>query len=581
MYRVLPGLRADRGSVLIIAVIGMLILGVLAVSFALLARIESTVGFNFKQQGQAEALAEAALDRARDTVRGAATANDGFTAWLNSMLWGGNQTPAAYSGNPGYWYRARVDNDCSALNTVPSSIEEPITCADATIRNSSDTNDTAVVTAWAAAGSGRSRVRAILSIDNAWRHVCSDHKADNGGLCNNDDNTNGNPSIQPADPNDPNGPAAWEDLPRPYMGCSRIDYTVHGATQAQCNAYPNMYTYPYPAGGGTPRWVVTGPTTAESATAVSCNPTGGHAYYGYFDCALATPCDPAATQCGGSATILKGCLAAEDPTDVSAANPYANARWVKVVKVAGVITNGCDAQLSSQAVSGTSTRGMVFKGNLPDLDWGGSVGGGSIVRFTYYVLSPGIASIQDHTVVGTVVVEGDGQPTSGTNYCSGSNHDAEARTRAKFYTGPTPASNPLSGTWGPQQYGYPLAFLIWDPLQAKEGTPLPTSTGAPQRTCADMGSAGGGSTDRAQIHGLVYSGGHVEFNPMSLDGGVIAWEIQTQATSSNYAYNYSYGNATPPAGFPKGGGTDIKIVRKSFIVCSNYSDDSGGASACQ
>ena len=175
MTQVTREIRRDRGSVLIIAVITMLILSVLGVSFAMLARIETTIGFNYKQQAQAEALAEAALDRARDTMRGAATANDGFTAWLNASLWGGGaQTPPAYTGSATYWYRARVDNDCALLNTVPASIEEAVTCADAALRNTTDGNDTAVVTAWGQAGTGRTRVRAILSVDNAWRHVCSD-----------------------------------------------------------------------------------------------------------------------------------------------------------------------------------------------------------------------------------------------------------------------------------------------------------------------------------------------------------------------------------------------------------------------
>jgi hypothetical protein len=62
-----------------------------------------------------------------------------------------------------------------------------------------------------------------------------------------------------------------------------------------------------------------------------------------------------------------------------------------------------------------------------------------------------------------------------------------------------------------------------------------------------------------------------------VDGGVIAWDIDTQASSSSYAYNYTYGNATPPPGFPKGGGTEVRIIRKSFIVCSNYASP---ASAC-
>lgn len=580
MTHVARDTRGERGSVLIMAVVAMLILGVLGVSFALLSRIETEIGFNYKQQAQAEALAEAALDHARDVLRDAATEAGGFTAWLNGTkpgmsnqkLWNDTAvTPPAYAGNPAYWYRGRLDNDCGPP-VVPTSIRESSSCSPTV-----DTNETAVVTTWAQAGSGRARVRAILSIDNVWKHVCSDHKADHGGLCNNDDNTNGNPSIQPADPNDPNGPAAWDDLPRPYMGCSRIDPTLHRGTLseaeqlARCAANPQMYVYPYPTTNA-PRWVVTGPDPAVVTGAKRCfpdpaNPTVG--YFGYFDCALVTPCNPTVTNCGGSGTPRRGCLPASHP------NGFSTSLFVRLDPPPLGGTNTC------QAKGGT---GMVFTGNLPNENWGGSVGGHPIARLTYYVLRPGVADIGppgDKTIVGTVVVEGNGQPTSGTNYCGGANADAKAGTRAKFYTGPGSAWNELAGTWGPEQYGYPLAFLIWDPLQAAESPSLPTPAGAPQRTCADMGSAGGGSSDRAQIHGLVYSGGHVQFNPMSLDGGVIAWEIQTQATSSNYTYNYNFGNAAPPPGFPKGGGTEVKIVRKSFIVCSNYSDESAAATACQ
>ena len=62
----------QRGSVLIIAVIAMLILGILSFSFALLSRVEMTTGVNYKFQAQAEALAEAGLERGRDEVRTAA-----------------------------------------------------------------------------------------------------------------------------------------------------------------------------------------------------------------------------------------------------------------------------------------------------------------------------------------------------------------------------------------------------------------------------------------------------------------------------------------------------------------------------
>ncbi len=101
-----------------------------------------------------------------------------------------------------------------------------------------DTNETAVLTAWgtAANGLGRARVRAVLGIDNPWKHVCSNSSQDNPpGYCNEPANRNGNPTIVPADPNEyPGGPAAYDELPRPQLGCSAIDVTLHGETVGNC-----------------------------------------------------------------------------------------------------------------------------------------------------------------------------------------------------------------------------------------------------------------------------------------------------------------------------------------------------------
>jgi len=206
-------LRNDRGSAVIIAVMAMLIMGVLSISFAMLADIESRVGVSYKQQGQAEALAEAGLELARDAVRTAPTVTGGFTNWFN----GTSATHTLFSGvtlGPGT-YSARIDNDCAAVNTVPAGIQEPphqpgsVAC-----NNTTDYNEVAVITGWAQAGSGRSRVRAVVGVDNPWKHVCSDAKPDNNGYCNEPGNRNGSPTVNPADPNDPNGPSAYNDLPR-------------------------------------------------------------------------------------------------------------------------------------------------------------------------------------------------------------------------------------------------------------------------------------------------------------------------------------------------------------------------------
>ena len=118
-----------------------------------------------------------------------------------------------------------------------------------------------------------------------------------------------------------------------------------------------------------------------------------------------------------------------------------------------------------------------------------------------------------------------------------------------------------------------MTLLIYDPQLL---APTAANPYAPQPTCADMGSS------NTLENGIVYSGGHLEFNPIIMDGSVVAFEIQTQAgTNATYNYNPTYGNAAPPPGFPVGSGNTVVLVRKSFLVCVDYAADTGGGSPCR
>jgi Tfp pilus assembly protein PilX len=514
-------MRNQRGSVLIIAVIAMLVLGILSFSFALLARIEMTTGVNYKVQAQAEALAEAGLERGRDAVRSAAAEGCGFTRWTdpsNSSSYGcGAGLAKLLFNGVGLGagdYSAVIDNDCAPL--IPASIEDP-SCSGASPAR--DTNETAILTAWATAanGQGRARVRGVVGRDNPWKHVCSNSSQDNyPGYCNEPANRNGNPSIIPADPNEyPGGPAAYDDLPRPQLGCSAIDVTLHGETTVNC-VPGSIYSYPYPLGK---RLVITGDRSKANCDG------GGMQYQGYFDCALSTPC-PAAI-CGGSG--LAACVKVGDGR-INGTTYISNA-------------GGCAAN-----------TGMVFTSSL---NWPANYGS-SNNGILVYVMRPGDFTIQSRDLHGTVVVEGNGSAG-----CGGS-RDVWHKNGSRIWT----ESN---------VYGYPLAYLIFDPVDAVSLAPQPTANPLnPQGTCADMGSASG-----TEINGIVYSGGHVEFNPVVVNGGVVAFEIQTQSTSAAYGYNPTYGIASPPPGFPDGAGNTVVLVRKSFIVCADYAADSGGGSPCR
>jgi hypothetical protein len=125
-------------------------------------------------------------------------------------------------------------------------------------------------------------------------------------------------------------------------------------------------------------------------------------------------------------------------------------------------------------------------------------------------------------------------------------------------------------------YGYPLAYLVFDPVEAVVDGPEPTANPLDgQETCAVQGGGSG-----TEIHGFVYSGGSAEFEAIDLDGGVLAFQIQARDPLARYRYNPDYASATPPPGFPVGAGNTVVLVRKTLAACTNYAADLGGGSPC-
>jgi hypothetical protein len=590
----------ERGSILIIAVIGMLILGILSVSFGLLASVESKIGVNYKHQQQARALAEAGLSLARDLVSTAATRTDGFTKWLDGTepgmvtahILAGTGATTGRVLDPGQLW-ARIDNDCETIPAeggapaliVPAAVREGANCDVAATRNTLDTNHTAVITAWATVGSGnsiaRARARAIVGTDDPWKHVCSSATA--SSTCTDPINQSGNPTITPSNPGHPNGPKTYNTLPHPQLGCSQIDPTMHGNV-AGCT--------------GT-RLVITG-----DATKMNCNGPvpATDSYAGFFDCALTTPCDVAVDACPAPGFHLTSatdrnrdaCVRSGDTRALVGGVPMPVATGLGNTFYVPTIGGVCPAF----GPTGNPVTGMVFNNyanttvvpnrplrQTPNIVVDG-VGGNkrigctvtgtgacpsaNTVGRTLYVMRASATSTAsgrmevrstgggDMVVHGTLVVEGGNHPPSAED-CPGSNSDFAPRSNTQIRTAlqpATPSPNPNGG----KVYGYPLVLLMYDPQQ-----PEPTST-TRQQLCADLG-AGGGNT---QIDGIVYSSGKVEFNPLTLNGTVVAYDVETQG-SATYTYNETYGNAAPPPGFDPTAGASIAILRNSFISCTNYS----------
>jgi Tfp pilus assembly protein PilX len=567
-----PSLRkSERGSVLIIAVIAVLLVSIMLSSLSLLGKLEATIGLNYKSQAQAEATAEAGLDWARDQVRtaGAAGVGTGFTPWFNGakathMLTSGGQAVGPFTFN------VRIDNDCAAYNTVSTAIQESTTCTNAT-----DTNETAVLTSWATVGAGRSRVRAAIYIDNPWKHVCSNSQNDPGGpFCNSAGNTKGNPSVTPSDPQDPHGPRGYVDLPRPVIGCSRIWPGLHStAPTTDCPAAStNLYSQPavtgYPAfpavpADGGPMLVLMGDDPAITATAKKCNIDPDPAttnipnyYFGYFDCALSTPCP--ASLCGA---IRKACVRNAD-SRVTSTSPYYDP------------TNYASAGTGTPVPGCGGDTGMVWIGSwIPSNITAGSVASPGV----FYVMHDKAASMAKNGA-GKAVADLGPQDTyfNGTIVSEG---DVISKNKAALcVNGPAPSPLPANSCPTPQTgysatkgYGYPLALMSYDPK-----LPYPTvSPQAPQPISVNFGS------NNTNVNGSVYSGGQLTFNPINVNGTSIAFNIDLQSATSTYNYVPQYGNDAPPAGFLPGTSDPVVMLPKSFITCNNYNDDSGGSTACQ
>lgn len=536
------GPKRERGSVLIIAVIAMLVMGVLSVSFALLASLETKIGVNYTHQLQARGLADAAFAYGKDQVSGAASGGGGFSNWFNGtsathILAGSSATNGRDLAPGEYW--ARIDNDCNTIpddaaaasQLVPTGIQDS-NCGTGTA-NTTDNNRTAVLTAWAQAGSGqtiaRARIRAIVGIDDPWKHVCATATANS--TCTDPINQAGNPTINPSDTGHPNGPKTYPDLPKPTLGCSQIDPSLHG--NAGCAAEGRKVMVGV---AGDPR---------------NCNdPINGIAYSGYFDCALTTPCDTAVDFCPGGANI---------PACVLLGDGRIGPLYV-VRDPSGVCPNGATGMVFNYLAFGIRTTSQdidaVFQGQVGCSVAVNPCPGGNQVGRTIYVMrgsSQGQVEVRhaggpDVTVYGTIALEGDGPPED----CPGAGSDFQAKSQTAVRTRAT-------------AYGYPLVLLLYDPQQA------PPNATTRQQICADLG-AGGGNT---QVEGIVYSAGKVEFNPLTLNGGVVAYDVETQG-SAVYTYNTVFGNAAPPPGFALDDGANVAILRKSYISCTSISGNASG-----
>lgn len=501
MEALIRRLKDQEGMAVVIAIIAMLVLGVIGVSFAILANLETKIGINQKQEIQALAIAETGLEHARNMIRSATAAAgvQNFDPWVRNPN-GGKLiiNGQAYGGGT---YSVRIDNDCSSNHIVPP---DPLPNPPYTIEDEGcfitptprDSNLTAALTAWATTsnGLGRARVRVLLTYTDPWKRSC--YNSD-GVLCTNEPEGNPNATVIPSDPNHPNGPATG-DLPVP-------NNLVCGSAIRKPAGNPSF-----------------------GATDCVMNP--------YYDKALDTPCPMCSPP-------RQGCAAnAGTPAD-----PCPD--WGMVFPgTVGNPLHGADIKIGSVGGAVFRCAGDHLGGNHPGCPGVANVG------VIVYVMGK-VELANNGEVNGTLVVHGNGNP--GT---TGKNIDINITGRGGLWAIPTPTGCPT-----PASCGYPLALLIYDPSQAA----------LPQNTYADISNA------NSEIHGIVYSAGEVAFNPITVDGGVVAYKSYLSNAASSITYNPTYGNAAPPPGFSTvGGGSFPAVARYSWIHCRDYSDETSGPTAC-
>ena len=276
-----------------------------------------------------------------------------------------------------------------------------------------------MLTAWATSGGGRARMRAIVGVDSAWRRVCAAARPDRARYCDAPGDGSGKPALTPADPNDVHGPAAYDDLPRPILGCSRIAPGLHrgphtlAAQLGGCLAHPAMYSPPYPvAHGGPPRLVVMGEEPAAGGRTCYEDPVRpGLRYFGYFDCALQTQCDPVTMPCGAWGD-RKGCVAAADSRLVTHPTRYV----------------AYDPTLGRCGSGAAGETGLVCLPGQGCSHFGQDVGSPQM-QFTMYVFRQSWSQANNRRAYGTLVAEG--TVAGGTAFAAGRGPGAG------LWTGPT------------------------------------------------------------------------------------------------------------------------------------------------
>ena len=504
-----------------------------------------TTGLNYKVQAQSEALAEAGVERGRDAVRSAASDACGFTKWTDpggssSYGCGSRAAKLLFNGvnlGPGD-YSAVIDNDCSPL--VPASIQDASCTGGSPAR---DTNETAIMTAWATAGSGqgRARVRAVVGVDNPWKHVCSNSSQDNSArllqrAC--EPEREPHPSCRRTRTSTPGGPAAYDDLPRPQLGCSAIDPRVHGATVRRARSCPTRTTTAILTRAGTGWW--------SRGTGARRTATGAGSI-------------PGLLRLRAEHTLRSRSLFQRHLRRPLDAEGLREERWTR-----GRTTDSQLQRVESSAAA-TPTRGWCS--GRPS------------------VLGQGLHSTRQrrrglcHARDGSIL---DGH-----------------RLLWLHHSEPEPPRNRRRGGQRPVRVWGQPGHLAQERLENLDtAATIRVSVGLPlvrsgrrrePRAAADRQSPQPARDLRGYGQRLRHPDPRASSTPAAMSSSIpsswtaVSWPSRSRPSPPRRPTPTTRPTAmsAPPPGFPEGSGNTVVLVRKSFIVCADYAADTGGGSPCR
>jgi Tfp pilus assembly protein PilX len=548
----------DRGSALMVAILCMLVLGIFAMSVAVLADLETRVGGNHKAAQQAFGLAEAGLEHGRNLLKDAATATPPtFNAFITSAATRKLGIPAAGIGLGSGHYWVRVDNDCATPGGVaftPPFVPPDIQDSGVGCQDTVDANHTVVLTAWAettdGAGRviGRARMRAHYTIGNAWGHSCYNG---NNQLCVQDDvgGCNNNPCIDPSDPRHPNGPAKG---PLPVVNDIRCgkqsmggqipdsDIPTDVATAAGWSSTAPCVIYPYYT------WALHQALPGRQVCRAVISTGSG---YGTDNCSgnpntFAWTTDPTSPN-------YATCVAT--PSKCHGAVFFGPG---KLTTGGSNVVTGADVAFGTNSNDDAGCVGTQQERSTENCYLAGTPSSSAVA----YVM--GKVTIKNNVGVhGTLVLHGN--QTSG----GGGNADLGLTGTVQVVTHPCVVGSPAP-TPG---CGYPLAFLAYNPNE-----PAPT-TAMGQSIELSL------SDSTAIVRGIIFTGGTASFGPINVDGGIIGWDVNIGNTSTRITYNSTYGNASPPPGFgttPGDPSVTVSMYPATWVHCTNYANDYNAPTSC-